>query len=364
MTAAAKRAVDGMVERGEIGGRTVQIIDTGAVECVEYPVADVPDGSVRIATVRSAISPGTEMTFYGRDASNVYLHKRWDEDLRLFVAGPPSMDYPLTFGYRSAGEVVESRDSRVTVGQRVYGNWRHTEYTVMPGERALAQVLPVGLTWDDGVDIGQMGPICVNAVAYGEGRHANEPAVVFGAGPVGLITSQIVRSTGAENVVVVDRIPARLAIAASLGLETLDAGETDDVAADLKRRFGSEGVAVAWECTGSAAALHESIRVVRRRGTVVAAGFYQGGASPLMLGDEFHHNGVRVTSGQIGNVHPSHTWPTLRRRTIELCLADSIRLGTLPRTTVLVDEVASGFEALRRPAETLQVALSYGRQAS
>ncbi len=167
--------------------------------------------------------------------------------------------------------------------------------------------------------------------------------------------------TGAERVVVVDRIPWRLANAASLGLETLDAGTTDDVAADLKRRFGSEGIAVAWECTGSAAALHESIRVVRRRGTVVAAGFYQGGATPLMLGDEFHHNGVQVTSGQIGNVHPTHTWATLRRRTIELRLADSIRLGTLPRTTFAVDEVASGFEALGRPAEILQVALSYGR---
>ena len=43
-----------------------------------------------------------------------------------------------------------------------------------------------------------MGPICVNAVAFAGGLHAGGPAVVFGAGPVGLITSQIVRATGAD----------------------------------------------------------------------------------------------------------------------------------------------------------------------
>jgi NADPH:quinone reductase-like Zn-dependent oxidoreductase len=361
VTATQDRAVDRQVERGEIGGRTVQIVSSGEVECAEYPLGDVPDGSVRVATVRSAISPGTEMTFFGKDASNVYLHKRWDEALRLFVAGPPSMDYPLTFGYRAAGEVTESRDAAVPVGERVYGNWRHTEFTVMPGAQAAAQRVPDTLSWDDAVDLGQMGPICVNAAAFGEGRHAGGPAVVFGAGPVGLITSQIVRATGADPVVVVDRLPFRLAIAGSLGLETLDGAATDDVAAALKTRFGSEGIAVAWECTGSAAALHEAIRTVRRRGTVVAVGFYQGGATPLFLGDEFHHNGVQVTSGQIGNVHPSFTWPALRRRTIELAVAGSIQLAGLPRLTVPVDDVAAGFDALRRPAEVLQVALSYER---
>jgi hypothetical protein len=33
--------------------------------------------------------------------------------------------------------------------------------------------------------------------------------------------------------------------------------------------------------------------VVRRRGTVVAVGFYQGDATGLRLGEEFHHNGSR-----------------------------------------------------------------------
>jgi threonine dehydrogenase-like Zn-dependent dehydrogenase len=150
-----------------------------------------------------------------------------------------------------------------------------------------------------------------------------------------------------------------LAIADSLGLETLTADGTVDIAAILKGRYGSEGVAVAFECTGSTAALHEAIRVVKRRGLVVAAGFYQGDAGGLRLGEEFHHNGVRITCGQIGNIHPTLDWGSLRARTIELCRSGDVALGRLPRMTVPIEEIVSGVDALKRPDEVLQVAISY-----
>lgn len=359
MTGTTFRAIDGIVARGEIGGRTVQIVETGAVECAVYDAAPLPDGHVRVRTVRSAISPGTEMTFFGKDASNVYLHKRWNEELRLFEAGTPSMEYPLVFGYRSVGEVVESRSPDVAVGHRVFGNWRHTEWSTIPGQRAVDQALPDDLSWDDGVDVAQMGPICVNAVHFAEGEQAGAPLVVFGAGPVGLITAQVARASGAERVYVVDRLASRLAIAESLGLEPVEAAEGVDVAATLKRRHGSEGIPVAIECTGSTFALHEAIRVVKRRGLVVGAGFYQGEGRGLLLGEEFHHNGIRIACGQIGNVHPSTDWAGLRARTIELARSGQLVLGGLPRLTVPVERVADGFDALTRPAEVLQVALSY-----
>jgi threonine dehydrogenase-like Zn-dependent dehydrogenase len=353
------RAIDGIVERGEIGGRTVQIVESGAVECAVYEPAPLPAGHVRVRTVRSAISPGTEMTFFGKDASNVYLHKQWNEDLRLFEPGRPSMEYPIVFGYRAAGEVSESRAADVAVGQRVFGNWRHTEWSTMPGQRAIEQALPDDLSWEDGVDIAQMGPICVNAVLFAEGEQVAATVVVFGAGPVGLITAQVARASGAERVYVVDRLASRLAIADSLGLTPVEAADGVDVAAVLKRRHGSEGIPLAIECTGSTFALHEAIRVVKRRGLVVGAGFYQAEGRGLMLGEEFHHNGVRISCGQIGNVHPSTDWGGLRARTIELVRSGQVVLGGLPRTTVPVERVAEGFEALTRPGDTLQVALSY-----
>ena len=122
-----------LLSRGEIGGRTVQIVDSGEVECHRYPAGTLPEGHVRIRTVRSAISPGTEMTYYGRSASNVLLHRRWNAELRLFEAGLPSTDYPIVFGYRAAGEVVESGSPLAPIGMRCWGRWRHTELTSLSG---------------------------------------------------------------------------------------------------------------------------------------------------------------------------------------------------------------------------------------
>jgi threonine dehydrogenase-like Zn-dependent dehydrogenase len=346
-----------LAERGEIGGRTVRITSSGGVECHIYPVAPLAPGMVRVRTEVSVVSPGTELTYVGRDASNPYLHKTWDPELRIFTSGTPTQEYPIVFGYRASGTIVESGDLELTQGTRVFGRWRHTEFTTLSLADVRAQRLPDELSFEDGADLGQMLPIAVNGVAYAEERHAGAPAVVFGCGPVGLILAQVARATGATTVYAVDRLPQRLAIAKSLGLVPLDAAE--DVSVRLKREHGPDGIPVAFECTGNARALHEAIRVVRRRGTVVAVGFYQGEAAGLFLGDEFHHNGVEVRSGQIGNLHPRWDIGTLRAFGVDLARRRAVTLGGLPRVSLPVEQAVAAFDALARPADVLQVAFSY-----
>jgi NADPH:quinone reductase-like Zn-dependent oxidoreductase len=349
---------DRLAERGEIGGRTVRITESGAVECHDYPLGPLPPSMVRVRTALSVISPGTEMTYIGRDASNPYLHKTWDGELRVFTAGAPTQDHPIVFGYRAAGTVVASSDPELPPGTRVYGKWRHTEFTSLSLPDARAQRLPAELSFEDGADLAQMLPIAVNAVAYAEERHSGAPVVVFGCGPVGLILAQVARATGATTVYAVDRLPQRLAIAKSLGLVPIDAGD-GDVARRLKREHGPDGIPVAFECSGNTRALHEAVRAVRRRGTVVAVGFYQGEATGLFLGDEFHHNGVEIRSGQIGNLHPRWEIGPLRAFGVDLARRGQVKLGTLPRTSYKVEQAADAFEALKRPADVLQAALSY-----
>jgi 2-desacetyl-2-hydroxyethyl bacteriochlorophyllide A dehydrogenase len=337
----------------------VRILESGQVDCHVYPVAPLPPGHVRVRTVTSAISPGTEMTYVGAGATNPYLHKRWDPELRIFVSGKPSVEYPIVFGYRAAGKVVESAVTSVPVGTRVYGKWRHTELVALAADLASEQRIPEALSFDDGVDLAQMAPIGMNAIAYAGDELRGTPAVVFGAGPVGLIVAQLAAASGASAVHVVDRIASRLEIAESRGLDTLLSTEGVDVARGLKLRLGAEGVAVVFECTGSARALHDAIRTVRRRGRVVAVGFYQGDAAGLFLGDEFHHNGVEIRSAQIGNIHPAWSMALLRARVIELALAGRIALGRLPRVTFPVEKAADAFAAVRKPQTVLQAALAY-----
>ena len=58
--AASVTTADRLAEAGEIGGRTVQIVASGAVEVQVYPLAPLREGHVRIRAVtssRSALEP-------------------------------------------------------------------------------------------------------------------------------------------------------------------------------------------------------------------------------------------------------------------------------------------------------------------
>ncbi|HWT30265.1 MAG TPA: alcohol dehydrogenase catalytic domain-containing protein, partial [Propylenella sp.] len=95
----------------------------------EQPLAA---GEVRIRTLYSGISAGTELSQYR--ASSPFMAKRWDEARRLFVPSDrPSWDFPVrNLGYEEVGEIVElgSGVTDTRVGQRVFGTWGHRTHHV------------------------------------------------------------------------------------------------------------------------------------------------------------------------------------------------------------------------------------------
>jgi len=107
---------------------------------------------VRLHTLFSGISAGTELTAYG--GTNPYLHKHWDGNRRLFVTDERvGAEYPLTgWGYEEVGEIVEigTDVTDLQVGQRVYGIWGHRTSHVVPAEYARA---PSTLTQAGGQDV-------------------------------------------------------------------------------------------------------------------------------------------------------------------------------------------------------------------
>src|SRR4051794_41778615 len=73
-----------------------------SVGLVEEDVPVLLPGAVRVRTLYSGISAGTEMTAYR--GSNVYLTKHWDPAQRLFAAGSRSVAHPGTgWGYNRGG---------------------------------------------------------------------------------------------------------------------------------------------------------------------------------------------------------------------------------------------------------------------
>ncbi|QYN38584.1 2,3-butanediol dehydrogenase [Pseudonocardia sp. DSM 110487] len=93
-------------------------------------------------------------------------------------------------------------------------------------------------------------------------------AAVFGAGPIGLVTTAALKAAGAGKVVVVEPAAARKAKAAGAGAdEILDPAGTD--VPDAIRDLTGGGADVAFECAGVDAVLAAAIGSVRPGGTVV-----------------------------------------------------------------------------------------------
>ena len=153
---------------------------------------------------------------------------------------------------------------------------------------------------------------------------------VFGLGPVGQLTARIALHQG-RRVIGVDRVRERLELARSSGVEVIDMREVDDVPQaifDLTAGRGADGTvdAVGMEAHGSPlagaaikavgllpdalakpvsdkmaidrmAALVDSIKSVRRGGTVSVSGVYGGEIDPLPMMEMFDR-GITMRLGQ------------------------------------------------------------------
>ncbi|HYZ82607.1 MAG TPA: zinc-binding alcohol dehydrogenase [Solirubrobacteraceae bacterium] len=324
-------------------------------------------GQVRVETLYSGISAGTELTAYR--GSNPYLHKRWDPDRRLFVeADGTSLEYPVEgWGYEEVGRIREVGPGvqGLAPGTLVWGAWGHRASAAVPAERAGACVMPGGLDARSGI-FSRIGAIALNAVLDAD-IHVGEVVAVFGQGVPGLIVGQLAALNGA-TVVAVDAIPKRLELARALGAAHVIDARAGDAAAQIKALSEGRGADVSIEITGSYRALHEAIRATAYSSRVVASGFFQGDGAGLFLGEEFHHNRIEVVCSQISGVSPrlDHRWDLRRlEQTIMRLAADGrVNLDALVSHVFAIDRAAEAFALLdQRPEDAVQVVLDFQHAA-
>jgi 2-desacetyl-2-hydroxyethyl bacteriochlorophyllide A dehydrogenase len=341
----------------------VQFSGPRAVELVECERQPLTPGTVRIRTTYSGISAGTELTAYR--GSNPYLTETWDPQRRLFVAGAPTFGYPVSgWGYSEVGEVVEAANDVAAPrpGQVVYGIWGHRSEAVLAADAVAGTVLDPGRDPIEGI-FARVGAIALNAVLAAE-VHLGDRVVVLGQGVIGLLSTRLATLSGAD-VVVVDAAADRLDVARAMGaVHVVRADAEGGAGAHVRAWTGNVGADAAIELSGSYPALHEAVRCVAVDGTVVAAGFYQGGAGALRLGEEFHHNRVRIVASQISATPVSLGARWNQRRLVSVFMqqvaAGRVDVKPLVTDVVPATDVAAAFERLDRgDPGTLQVALRF-----
>ncbi len=355
--------------------RNLIVSGPGKLEIVEE---DVAPGPFRVRTLFSGVSAGTELSFVKN--THPALHTGFDTELGLF-GGPGDDAFPVTrLGYMEVGVVTDSSTPAVAEGATVAMTYGHR--TGWTGDPLRDRIVPLPADLDPilGIYAAHMGPICANGLLHaaadlngtavgglGDGV-AGRRVAVTGAGVVGLITALFARAHGAASVVVVDPSPDRLAIAAALGLETLDSSEGDP-AVTLKTRWrhwpGDRGADIVFQCRGQDSALQLALRLLRPQGTVIDLAFYQGGAGEVRLGEEFHHNGLHLVCAQIGRVPRGlgSTWDRerLSASTVDLLRrdGDAIREHLITAVVPFDDAPALLDDLAARRRQEVQAVLSF-----
>lgn len=113
--------------------------------------------------------------------------------------------------------------------------------------------------------------IALHAVSLAK-LHPGDTAAILGCGPIGLLTMQVARISGARAVYMTDLVPERLAMAARLGATaTFKADEGDPVAWVMEQTDG-RGVDVAFEAAWAAETVSQVAQMARRGGKLVMIG--------------------------------------------------------------------------------------------
>jgi threonine dehydrogenase-like Zn-dependent dehydrogenase len=97
-----------------------------------------------------------------------------------------------------------------------------------------------------------------------------DQAIVFGAGPIGLLVIKMLRLAGVRRIIAVEPSPIRADLAGNCGADDVIDPRTSDLTTHFTE---TEAPSHAFECTGVAAVTETALRVLRPRGRLTVTGF-------------------------------------------------------------------------------------------
>jgi S-(hydroxymethyl)glutathione dehydrogenase/alcohol dehydrogenase len=167
-------------------------------------------------------------------------------------------------------------------------------------------------------------------------------AVVFGCGGVGLSAIQGARIAGAERVIAVDTLEAKLEMAKKFGAtDVVKTQQGDDVVKTLKKMTGG-GPDYAFECVGSGELAGAAYRAIRRGGTAVVVGVARPTENTAVRTMTLVFEEKTLTGSYFGSCVPRVDFP----RMLGLYLAGQLKLDEMITRRYSVDQAPQAFADL------------------
>lgn len=325
---------------------------------------------VRAASILSAVSHGSEMNVYRGIAP--FFRRKQNYEYRLFEDAASEQDlwsYPIRscdpgvwyMGYSNVGRVTEvgSEVIGIQVGDLIYAHAPH-QSEVIKAERDVVK-LPETLQPEQAIFFTNLmttyNGILDSRIKLGD------TVVVLGLGVLGQLVTQMVRLSGAFQVIGVDLFEKRLEAALENGADyVFNPATTPDIAKAVRGLTNNKGADLVIEVTGNQKSLNEAIRIAAPDSTVTALGWYQGPCTALDLSEEFHHNRITLRSSQTGSIAPdiAHLYNDERKVRNCIKLLEKLKLENLITHRVPLDDIQQAYEKIdQAPNEIIQVAITY-----
>ena len=227
----------------------------------------LPDDSVRAEAIVTGVSAGTERMWYEGTNPAIKSGRR---------------GYPYHPGYEFVGRVVEMGSEVVDIeaGELVFAMKPHGSHAIL-GPADYWAVLPDDVDPDDAVATA-LTATNLHAL-HRAGPFAGDAVAVIGMGTLGLLCCQVLRATGAGEVIAISRSVRKRELAIELGASLALDPADPELMEQVLDCTGDRGVDVAIEWAGVDSAVHTAMRVVRNQGRVVVGGFH---VEPFSLSGE------------------------------------------------------------------------------
>ncbi len=319
---------------------TKQIIfpEINKAALVERELPEFGPSSVMVKTAVSTISNGTEK-------ANI------TGDPNISVAKAPSVKFPRSAGYSSAGTVIAVGDevTSVQVGDRVVVYWgKHREINVVPE----ANVVKIE---DDAVSMEAAATSFIATFPMAAVRKTRvelgESAMVMGLGILGMLAVGLLHAAGAVPVIAVDPNPVRREIALKNGADYAFDPLEEGFAERVKAVTGG-GVNAVIEVTGVGAGFNGALDCMAKFGRIALLGCTRNSDFTVDYYRKIHAPGITVIGAHTvarpeQESHPG--WFTHRddiKAVLKLCAGGRIHPEALVEETHRPEECAEVFERL------------------
>ncbi|KZD12524.1 zinc-dependent alcohol dehydrogenase [Oceanibaculum pacificum] len=246
----------------------------------EESLPAVGEGEVRVRTLYSAVSRGTEsLVFQGKVPQSQWQAMRAPFQGGFFPA-------PLKYGYINVGAVEEGA---LPAGTPVFCLYPHQSAYVVPLDAVTP--LPAALPPERAVLAANM-ETAINGL-WDAAPLVGDRIAVIGAGVVGCLVAWLASRVPGATVELIDVDPAKRAVAEALDVPFAEV------------RDASRDADIVIHASGNPMGLQTGLTLAGYEATLVEMSWYGSTLVPLPLGEEFHSKRLILKSSQVGGVSPA-----------------------------------------------------------